>query len=57
MQVQDYLMLENYMYAIDQEEILDHDASVNQLDTPTGDDRDDKDDKSLQQANLIRLLS
>ncbi|WP_441713321.1 dentin sialophosphopreproprotein [Helicobacter pylori] len=53
MQVQDYLMLENYMYAIDQEEILDHDASVNQLDTPTDDDRDDKDDKSLQQANLM----
>ncbi len=53
MQVQDYLMLENYMYAIDQEEILDHDASVNQLDTPTNDDRDDKDDKSLQQANLM----
>lgn len=53
MQVQDYLMLENYMYAIDQEEILDHDASANQLDTPTDDDRDDKDDKSLQQANLM----
>ncbi|GAA8649914.1 hypothetical protein Hpoki265_02700 [Helicobacter pylori] len=53
MQVQDYLMLENYMYAIDQEEILDHDASVNQLDTPTDDDRDDKDDKSSQQANLM----
>ncbi|UOS34041.1 dentin sialophosphopreproprotein [Helicobacter pylori] len=53
MQVQDYLMLENYMYAIDQEEILDHDASVNQLDTPTDDDRDDKDDRSLQQANLM----
>ncbi|GAA7584820.1 hypothetical protein JP0028_02640 [Helicobacter pylori] len=53
MQVQDYLMLENYMYAIDQEEILDHDASVNQLDTPTDDGRDDKDDKSLQQANLM----
>ncbi|WQV16783.1 dentin sialophosphopreproprotein [Helicobacter pylori] len=53
MQVQDYLMLENYMYAIDQEEILDHDASVNQLDTPIDDDRDDKDDKSLQQANLM----
>lgn len=53
MQVQDYLMLENYMYAIDQEGILDHDASVNQLDTPTDDDRDDKDDKSLQQANLM----
>ncbi|GAA9649284.1 hypothetical protein HpHCM43_04700 [Helicobacter pylori] len=53
MQVQDYLMLENYMYALDQEEILDHDASVNQLDTPTNDDRDDKDDKSLQQANLM----
>ncbi|MFT2658731.1 dentin sialophosphopreproprotein [Helicobacter pylori] len=53
MQVQDYLMLENYMYAIDQEEILDHDASVNQLDTPTDDDRNDKDDKSLQQANLM----
>ncbi|GAA7049805.1 hypothetical protein HpCHN1_06100 [Helicobacter pylori] len=53
MQVQDYLMLENYMYAIDQEEILDHDASINQLDTPTDDDRDDKDDKSLQQANLM----
>ncbi|GAA7227434.1 hypothetical protein HpCK30_03630 [Helicobacter pylori] len=53
MQVQDYLMLENYMYAIDQEEILDHDASVNQLDTPTNDDRDDKDDKSLQQTNLM----
>ncbi|WQZ48678.1 dentin sialophosphopreproprotein [Helicobacter pylori] len=53
MQVQDYLMLENYMYAIDQEEILDHDASVNQLDTPTDDDRDDGDDKSLQQANLM----
>ncbi|GAA9075782.1 hypothetical protein BTM318_00770 [Helicobacter pylori] len=53
MQVQDYLMLENYMYAIDQEEILDHDASVNQLDTPTDDDRDDKDNKSLQQANLM----
>ncbi|MGN8541180.1 dentin sialophosphopreproprotein [Helicobacter pylori] len=53
MQVQDYLMLENYMYALDQEEILDHDASINQLDTPTGDDRDDKDDKSLQQANLM----
>ncbi len=53
MQVQDYLMLENYMYAIDQEEILDHDASVNQLDTPTDDDKDDKDDKSLQQANLM----
>ncbi len=55
MQVQDYLMLENYMYAIDQEEILDHDASVNQLDTPTNDDRDDKDDKSLQQANLMNF--
>ncbi len=53
MQVQDYLMLENYMYAIDQEEILDHDASIDQLDTPTDDDRDDKDDKSLQQANLM----
>ncbi|TPI06015.1 dentin sialophosphopreproprotein [Helicobacter pylori] len=53
MQVQDYLMLENYMYAIDQEEILDHDASINQLDTPTDDDRDDKDDKSLQQANFM----
>ncbi|RVY66284.1 dentin sialophosphopreproprotein [Helicobacter pylori] len=53
MQVQDYLMLENYMYALDQEEILDHDASINQLDTPTDDDRDDKDDKSLQQANLM----
>ncbi|GAA8465705.1 hypothetical protein KKKH24_04890 [Helicobacter pylori] len=53
MQVQDYLMLENYMYAIDQEEILDHDTSVNQLDTPTDDDRDDKDDKSLQQTNLM----
>lgn len=53
MQVQDYLMLENYMYAIDQEEILDHDASANQLDTPTDDDRDDKDDKSLQQTNLM----
>ncbi|WQX92711.1 dentin sialophosphopreproprotein [Helicobacter pylori] len=53
MQVQDYLMLENYMYAIDQEEILDHDASINQLDAPTDDDRDDKDDKSLQQANLM----
>ncbi|GAA7262802.1 hypothetical protein HpBGD90_02480 [Helicobacter pylori] len=53
MQVQDYLMLENYMYAIDQEEILDHDASTDQLDTPTDDDRDDKDDKSLQQANLM----
>ncbi|QEF41316.1 dentin sialophosphopreproprotein [Helicobacter pylori] len=55
MQVQDYLMLENYMYAIDQEEILDHDDSVNQLDTPTDDDRDDKDDKSLQQANLMNF--
>ncbi|WRB41884.1 dentin sialophosphopreproprotein [Helicobacter pylori] len=53
MQVQDYLMLENYMYALDQEEILDHDASINQLDTPSDDDRDDKDDKSLQQANLM----
>ncbi|GAA9747774.1 hypothetical protein VN0171_02870 [Helicobacter pylori] len=53
MQVQDYLMLENYMYALDQEEILDHDASANQLDTPTDDGRDDKDDKSLQQANLM----
>ncbi len=53
MQVQDYLMLENYMYALDQEEVLDHDASINQLDTPTDDDRDDKDDKSLQQANLM----
>ncbi|WP_121059102.1 dentin sialophosphopreproprotein [Helicobacter pylori] len=53
MQVQDYLMLENYMYALDQEEILDHDASINQLDVPTDDDRDDKDDKSLQQANLM----
>ncbi|MFP6165600.1 dentin sialophosphopreproprotein [Helicobacter pylori] len=53
MQVQDYLMLENYMYALDQEEILDHDASINQLDTSTDDDRDDKDDKSLQQANLM----
>ncbi|WQX20776.1 dentin sialophosphopreproprotein [Helicobacter pylori] len=53
MQVQDYLMLENYMYALDQEEILDHDASINQLDAPTDDDRDDKDDKSLQQANLM----
>ncbi|MGL2540255.1 dentin sialophosphopreproprotein [Helicobacter pylori] len=53
MQVQDYLMLENYMYALDQEEILDHDASADQLDTPTDDDRDDKDDKSLQQANLM----
>ncbi|GAA9346362.1 hypothetical protein TH0596_12640 [Helicobacter pylori] len=53
MQVQDYLMLENYMYALDQEEILDHDASINQLDTPTDDDRDNKDDKSLQQANLM----
>ncbi|MGN8513289.1 dentin sialophosphopreproprotein [Helicobacter pylori] len=55
MQVQDYLMLENYMYAIDQEEILDHDASTDQLDTPTDDDRDDKDDKSLQQANLMNF--
>ncbi|WQZ56219.1 dentin sialophosphopreproprotein [Helicobacter pylori] len=55
MQVQDYLMLENYMYALDQEEILDHDASINQLDTPTDDDRDDKDDKSLQQANLMNF--
>ncbi|WP_100968123.1 dentin sialophosphopreproprotein [Helicobacter pylori] len=53
MQIQDYLMLENYMYALDQEEILDHDASTDQLDTPTDDDRDDKDDKSLQQANLM----
>ncbi|KHL90143.1 dentin sialophosphopreproprotein [Helicobacter pylori] len=53
MQVQDYLMLENYMYAIDQEEILDHDASTDQLDTPTDDDRDDKDDKSSQPANLM----
>lgn len=53
MQVQDYLMLENYMYALDQEEILDHDASVNQLNTPTDDDRDDKDDKSSQPANLM----
>ncbi|MGL2504450.1 dentin sialophosphopreproprotein [Helicobacter pylori] len=53
MQVQDYLMLENYMYALDQEEILDHDASINQLDTPTDDDKDNKDDKSLQQANLM----
>ncbi len=53
MQVQDYLMLENYMYALDQEEILDHDAFINQLDTPTDDDKDDKDDKSLQQANLM----
>ncbi|MGN8507409.1 dentin sialophosphopreproprotein [Helicobacter pylori] len=53
MQVQDYLMLENYMYALDQEEILDHDASTDQLDAPTDDDRDDKDDKSLQQANLM----
>ncbi|KNE06948.1 dentin sialophosphopreproprotein [Helicobacter pylori] len=53
MQVQDYLMLENYMYALDQEEILDHDASTDQLDTPTDDDKDDKDDKSLQQANLM----
>lgn len=53
MQVQDYLMLENYMYALDQEEILDHDASTDQLDTPTDGDRDDKDDKSLQQANLM----
>ncbi|TPH68787.1 dentin sialophosphopreproprotein [Helicobacter pylori] len=55
MQVQDYLMLENYMYALDQEEILDHDASINQLDMPTDDDRDDKDDKSLQQANLMNF--
>ncbi|GAA7074899.1 hypothetical protein HpBGD3_04140 [Helicobacter pylori] len=55
MQIQDYLMLENYMYALDQEEILDHDASINQLDTPTDDDRDDKDDKSLQQANLMNF--
>ncbi len=55
MQVQDYLMLENYMYALDQEEILDHDASINQLDTPTDDDRDDKDDKSLQQVNLMNF--
>ncbi|MUU20320.1 dentin sialophosphopreproprotein [Helicobacter pylori] len=55
MQVQDYLMLENYMYALDQEEILDHDASINQLDTPTDDDKDDKDDKSLQQANLMNF--
>ncbi|RKV23382.1 dentin sialophosphopreproprotein [Helicobacter pylori] len=53
MQVQDYLMLENYMYALDQEEILDHDASINQLDAPTDDDRDDKDDKSSQPANLM----
>ncbi|MUV08170.1 dentin sialophosphopreproprotein [Helicobacter pylori] len=53
MQVQDYLMLENYMYAIDQEEILNHDASINQLDTPTDDDKDDKDDKSSQPANLM----
>ncbi len=53
MQVQDYLMLENYMYALDQEEILDHDASTDQLDTLTDDDKDDKDDKSLQQANLM----
>ncbi|MCQ2627107.1 dentin sialophosphopreproprotein [Helicobacter pylori] len=55
MQVQDYLMLENYMYALDQEEILDHDASTDQFDTPTDDDRDDKDDKSLQQANLMNF--
>ncbi len=55
MQVQDYLMLENYMYALDQEEILDHDASTDQLDTPTDDDKDDKDDKSLQQANLMNF--
>ncbi|MGL2560355.1 dentin sialophosphopreproprotein [Helicobacter pylori] len=55
MQVQDYLMLENYMYALDQEEILDHDASINQLDTPTDDDRDDKDDKSSQPANLMNF--
>lgn len=53
MQVQDYLMLENYMYALDQEEILDHDASINQLDTPTDDDKDDKDDKTSQPANLM----
>ncbi|MFP6294710.1 dentin sialophosphopreproprotein [Helicobacter pylori] len=53
MQVQDYLMLENYMYALDQEKILDHDASINQLDSPTDDDRDDKDDKSSQPANLM----
>ncbi|MGN8410757.1 dentin sialophosphopreproprotein [Helicobacter pylori] len=53
MQVQDYLMLENYMYALDQEEILDHDASTDQLDTPTDDDKDDKDDKSSQPANLM----
>ncbi|WQT02020.1 dentin sialophosphopreproprotein [Helicobacter pylori] len=65
MQVQDYLMLENYMYALDKEEGLAHEENTNQLNAPIdGDkddkndanntnDRDDKDDKSSQPANLM----
>ncbi len=65
MQVQDYLMLENYMYALDKEEGLAHEENTNQLNAPIDNDkddrndvnntndRDDKDDKSLQQANLM----
>ncbi len=64
MQVQDYLMLENYMYALGKEEGLAHEENTNQLNAPIDDkddkddinntnDRDDKDDKSLQPANLM----
>ncbi|WQS05185.1 dentin sialophosphopreproprotein [Helicobacter pylori] len=65
MQVQDYLMLENYMYALDKEEGLAHEENTNQLNAPIDDDkddrndanntndRDDKDDKSSQPANLM----
>ncbi|WQS13276.1 dentin sialophosphopreproprotein [Helicobacter pylori] len=65
MQVQDYLMLENYMYALDKEEGLAHEENTNQLNAPIDNDkddrndanntndRDDKDDKSSQPANLM----
>ncbi len=65
MQVQDYLMLENYMYALDKEEGLTHEENTNQLNAPIDsdkddkndanntNDRDDKDDKSSQPANLM----
>ncbi len=66
MQVQDYLMLENYMYALDKEEGLAHEENTNQnapIDSDKDDkndanntnDRDDKDDKSSQPANLMNF--
>ncbi len=67
MQVQDYLMLENYMYALDKEEGLAHEENTNQLNAPIDsdkddkndanntNDRDDKDDKSSQPANLMNF--